>query len=64
MRKQLIADYCIALVKEIEDMRLKANAPTTSTRDAHDMHTFIGGMEKALEKARAYLIEYNDGRRR
>lgn len=59
-----LKEYCAALALEIEAIRAKANCPTTSTRDAHDLLTFSGGMESALEKARAYLIEYNDGRRR
>ena len=52
----VLTDFCASLATDIERFRMKANCATTSARDAHDLHTFVGGLEYAHEKARLYLM--------
>ena len=62
MKTAPLMEFCQDLVREIDAMRAKANCPTTSYRDAHDMLTYIGGLERALEMARVYLVVEGKGK--
>ena len=55
--REVLVEYCAALSRRIDEARKKADLETTRPRDAHDLHTYVGGLEEALELARAFLVE-------
>ena len=52
-----LTEYCAALSRRIDEARKKADLATTRPRDAHDLLTYVAGLETALELAREFLVE-------